>query len=109
MKLIKLSEKIRDFYQNDVSNIDIWDATLRQFHTSLDETEDLSEILECIFSDPNWELSVNERFALLAKAKTLGAHSDAFLRDYFGFFGAHLDPSPEKDAAKHSLELLMPD
>ncbi|GAA0616434.1 hypothetical protein GCM10008943_33970 [Paenochrobactrum glaciei] len=73
----------------------------------LNDVGDPSDLERCVLGDENWELSVDERIALLKKAKSLGASSTAFLIDFYGYMGAHLDPEPKKESSFQNLVFLL--
>lgn len=107
MNIVQAAERIKELYQIDGANEGQWEKALSNFLSCLDVSDDAGELELCILSDKNWELSVGERIQLLEKAKSLGASSPAFLKDYYGYLGAHLDPSPEQEHARHQLDRLL--
>lgn len=76
----------------------------KQFYAALEAEEDAAVIESCIFADPNWELSVEAREALIRKGKKLGLSSPAFLLDYYSFLSGHLDPCEEKTNARNWVD-----
>lgn len=107
MKIMEASTVIKELYRNGVSDEVQWSNALENFAKVLSETDNSDELESCILSDENWELSVNERLNLLEKAKLGGASSIPFLKDYYGYLAAHLDPSEEKTSAQKKLQKLI--
>lgn len=107
MSIFQAAENIKFLYRTHNTNEKKWAKELRYFRSMLNDIGDPSTLERCVLDDENWELSVGERIALLKKAKSLGASSTAFLRDFYGYMGAHLEPEPEKESAIHSLDFLL--
>lgn len=84
-----------------------WSKAINDFDNSLINENNLNVLETCILEDQNWELHVQGRIAILRKAKELGATSDEFLKDYYSYMFAHLDPGSEKDTAKLELKRLI--
>lgn len=106
MDLIEAAEAIKALYKTPNASFSsaseaerAWSDAIDRFQNALEREYDPQILEKCIISDPNWELSVDERLATLEKAKGLGASSRPFLMDYFGYKAAHLDPGPEKEEA----------
>lgn len=115
MNIIDAAEAIKFLYQTPNASFSssaeveqVWQEAIDNFHNALEHECDPQVLEQCIISDPNWELSVDERLSLLEKTKNLGVSSKPFLMDYFGYKAAHLDPGPEKDAAALELKKLLP-
>lgn len=100
-------EQIKELYQTGSSDDQAWAKVLGDFKKALDAETDPLVLENCILADKNWDLSVSERLELLERAKSLGAASLPFLKDYYGYKGAHLDPGPEKDDAILQLKRLL--
>ncbi len=107
MKLLNAVTQIQNLYRvpNDPEKSedeikDVFAIAHKNFHQALDTEQDATVIETCLLADPNWELSVEAREALLRKGKALGLSSQAFLLDYYSYLGAHLDPGEEKTKAK---------
>ena len=84
--------------------------SLEDFYTSLMQENDKSILEKCVLDNPNWELPIEPTALLLMRAKKLGCNSDEFLRYYYGYIGAHLDPEESKnsgiEAMCHKLGLV---
>jgi hypothetical protein len=107
MNILEASEVIKDLYRHGSSDEYEWNHAIENFAATLASTNDSDELEKCILSDESWELSVDARLALLEKAKSTGASSMSFLKDYFGYLAAHLDPSEEKSSADRELQKLL--
>lgn len=115
MNLIEAAEAIKALYKtpntsfSSASEVErAWSDAINRFQNALERECDPQILEKCILSDPNWELSVDERLATLEKAKGLGASSKPFLMDYFGYKAAHLPPGPEKEEAALQLKRILP-
>lgn len=115
MNIIEAAAAIKALYQipnasfSSSSEVErVWRDAIDNFRDALERECDPQVLEKCIISDPNWELSVDERLATLEKAKSLGVLSKPFLLDYFGYKAAHLDPGLEKEEAVLELKKLLP-
>ena len=111
MSLINAIIEIQNLYrapnnpaETEAETIEIWEHAHKNFYNALEDENDPKVIESCTFSDPNWELSVEAREALVRKGKKLGLSSQAFLLDYYGFLCAHLDPCEERTHAKQWID-----
>ena len=102
-----LYKKPNSFFESDTDANFAWEKAIHNFDRALEAENNLNTLELCVLEDSNWEISVNERLKLLKKAKILGASSNEFLIDYFGYLAAHLDPGSEKKAASKSLQVLL--
>lgn len=107
MNIIQAAENIKQLYRTHSTNEDQWNKALTCFANALNNTSDPDLLEKCVLDDINWELSIDERILLLKKAKFFGGTSIEFLKDYYGFLAAHLDPSPQKENAIQQLKLLL--
>lgn len=114
MSIHEASRAIQELYQipnsaypSAIEMERVWHDALKTFEHELHAENDPLKLEACVLADPNWDLHVEGRLALLEKAKRLGAFSQAFLMDYFGYIAAHLDPSTEKTHAQEQLQKLM--
>lgn len=109
MDIFAAAEDIKTLYRNGITAEARWDTARKSFHDALANSTDPAPLEEVILRDENWEISVDLRTALLERAKVLGASSHAFLCEYYGFIGMHMDPGPEHDAMRAKLDELMGD
>ena len=107
MDILAAYEQIKALYQNNVTNPAKWRDATELFATALENTHSPRPLEEVALRDENWELSVDQRLALLHRAKKLGASSHAFLCDYYGYVAMYTDPGPEHDALRAKFEELM--
>ena len=114
MNIIEASQDIIKLYQKQSSDFSsekemevIWKNAIDKFDRALKDENNLGTLEKCIFNDINWELHVEGRLKILKKAKSLGANSEKFLKDYYGYLAAHLDPSDEKETADKELKRLL--
>ena len=114
MNIIEVSQNIIELYRKPNSNFSskkdmklVWNNVLEEFDRALEDENDINVLEKCILDDINWELHVEGRLKMLRKAKMLGAKSESFLKDYYGYLAAHLDPSCGKEAAERELERLF--
>lgn len=107
MSIFQAAENIKILYRTHNTNEKEWAKALKYFRSMLNDVGEPSDLERCVLEDENWELSVDERIALLKKAKSLGASSTAFLRDFYGYMGAHLNPGLEKESSIQNLDFLL--
>ena len=107
MDILAASEQIKTMYRNGVTDAKRWKTAISEFHKALEATSDAAPLEEVALRDENWESSVEERIALLKRAKKLGASSHPFLCDHWGFIAMHTEPGPDYDEANAQLEALM--
>ena len=85
MSIFKASDAIKKLYQVPNSSYPtvvemerVWNVALKAFEHELYAENDPLKLEACVLADPNWDLHVEGRLALLEKAKRLGAFSRAF-------------------------------
>lgn len=107
MSVSQASLAIKELYRTHNTSEKDWNEAISHFEQALEDCDDVDELEKLAVEDRKWELSTDMMLLLLYKAKRLGASSEAFQIQYYGYLAAHLDPSEEQEYADKEVRRLM--
>lgn len=102
MSVSQISLATKELYGRSIKN-----EAITRFERALDHCNNVDELERLAVEDVDWQLPTDMMLLLLYKAKRLGASSEDFQKQYYGYLAAHLDPGEEQAYAHKEIKRLM--
>lgn len=111
MKIVDIVKEMMKIYGNsEKDNENYWNQIKKDFYDELTQCSDPKILLSALRLDfYEWLIPFEERLSLMEKIKNFGVEDIDFLKDYYGYKAAFLDPTTEQKHAKAELDRLIED